>query len=228
MGEEATMSTQEIADMTWKTHFSVVRTLEFLVKEWVIISPAHRVLVSQNRQEIKIYDLNKEDSINLVARLSPKFTAMIIKRWQELENENKSRLPQTYIEALSELIESVKAKELAESKSLLLEAKIEKDKPLVAFGNAVSWAVSSVKVEDFIKAVYPELKNKMWRNSCFRWLRDNKFLTINNRPYQNYIDMGIFEVKESLIATPKGTMNVFTCLVTGKWQIYLLDKLNTI
>ncbi|WP_254413750.1 Rha family transcriptional regulator [Vibrio furnissii] len=37
----------------------------------------------------KIYHVNEEDSYIVVARLSPEFTAKIVKRWRELEEANQ-------------------------------------------------------------------------------------------------------------------------------------------
>ena len=67
----------------------------------------------------------------IVAQLSPEFTARLVDRWQELEEQARSTpitpaLPTTYVEALKALVASEEAKLLAESKVKELEAPLIK------------------------------------------------------------------------------------------------------
>lgn len=112
-----------------------------------------------------------------------------------------------------------------QNKILQLENKIEADKPLTAFGKAVSQSVGTCLVGDWIKAINDSGDIKMGRTKAFRWLRENKYLMKNNRPYQKHIDSGLFDVKESLIATGASTFTTFTALLTGKGQMVLAEKL---
>ena len=47
----------------------------------------------------------------------------------------------------------------------------------------------------------------------------------NNTPYQKYIDGGYFKIKESIKETAYGTKIFVTTYVTGKGQIYIIEKL---
>lgn len=143
----------------------------------------------------------------------------IIKRWQEIE-KTQSATPRTYEVVMREALL------LADQRVQELEEKILLDRPKVSFATAVEGSASSVKVEDWIKSVNPQLKVQMGRNRAFKWLKDEWFLQRNNRPYQHFIDMKIFEVKQGMVITPKGEIPVFTTLVTGKGQLYLLEKLS--
>lgn len=63
------------------------------------------------------------------------------------------------------------------------------------------------------------------RNKLFKWLKDNKFLRLNNEPYQRYINEGYFQIKETtcfIDAKPKIAIKTY---VTGKGQQYLFNKL---
>lgn len=66
---------------------------------------------------------------------------------------------------------------------------------------------------------------KLGRNKLFEWLRDNKYIMKDNIPYQRYIDNNIFEIIEYTYNTPYGSKQGFKTLVTGKGQIFLVEKL---
>jgi anti-repressor protein len=68
-------------------------------------------------------------------------------------------------------------------------------------------------------------KIKLGRNQLFDWLRENGYLRKNNEPYQQYMNQNIFETKEYTYKTPYGTKTGIKTLVTGKGQIYLVEKL---
>ena len=55
----------------------------------------------------------------MVAQLCPEFTAALVKRWYELENQNAVQLPQTFAEALQLAADQAR--------------KIEIDKPKVEY-----------------------------------------------------------------------------------------------
>ncbi|MGL5460766.1 MAG: phage antirepressor KilAC domain-containing protein [Cetobacterium sp.] len=133
----------------------------------------------------------------------------------------KPKMPVTYLEALKELVQ-------AEEQRVLLEAKIEEDKPKVEFVEAIIESDCSIAIGEFAK-VLSKRDIKIGQNNLFKLLRDEGFLISNpnqrNLPYQKYLDMGIFEVKEINIdkSTFKGLS--FKTLVTPKGQVYLSKKI---
>lgn len=99
VNSEATMTSREIAELTGKEHYNVLRTIRDLI-DGQILSPQVEALKSEYRgRELEYYAMNKRDSLVLVARLSPEFTAAVVDRWQELEGATP-KIPQTYAEAL--------------------------------------------------------------------------------------------------------------------------------
>lgn len=115
-------------------------------------------------------------------------------------------------------------KQLVELETKPLKDKIMQDKPLVEFANQVADSSNSIEMSAFAKIMKDENIN-IGRNKLFEWLRNKKYLRNNNEPYQKYIDMGIFELIEQTFKTPYGTKTNTKCLVTGKGQIYLVEKL---
>lgn len=102
--------------------------------------------------------------------------------------------------------------------------KIEEDRPLVNFAEQVSSSADSIDMGKFAKLVKDE-KIKIGRNKLFEWMRDNKYLMKDNIPYQSKIDQGLFEVVEYTYKTPYGEKIGFKTLVTGKGQLYFVEKL---
>jgi len=80
-----TMSSREIAELVNRRHDQVLRTARDLAEQGVTQSVETLYIHPQNGQQYPEHRLNKRDSLVLVARLSPEFTARVVDRWMELE-----------------------------------------------------------------------------------------------------------------------------------------------
>lgn len=88
----AKMNSREISDITGKRHDNVKRTIETLLQKDVISNPQFEDgEKSGNGITEKVYvfcgDHGKRDSIIVVAQLCPEFTARLVDRWVELEQQ---------------------------------------------------------------------------------------------------------------------------------------------
>lgn len=89
------MTSLEIAELVEKRHDNVKRTIVTLASKDVIRSPQIEVLERINNLGFAVNDEvykfageeGKRDSIIVVAQLSPEFTARLVDRWKELEEE---------------------------------------------------------------------------------------------------------------------------------------------
>jgi len=111
-----------------------------------------------------------------------------------------------------------------ESATTPLLEKIEEDKPYTEFAKHVTESSDTVDVGEFAKLVKKE-NIKIGRNRLFEWLRFNGYLMQNNNPYQKYIESGYFKVVEVTKNTAYGTSIYTKTLITGKGQVYLVEKL---
>lgn len=121
-----TMSSREITKLVNSRHSDVCRSIETLISKGVIGGYQPKPYTHpQNGQIYYEYFLNKRDTYILVAQFSPEFTAAVIDRWQELENQQNptALLPQNYLQALEQLVASEKEKQ-----ALALENKAMKPK----------------------------------------------------------------------------------------------------
>ncbi len=111
-----------------------------------------------------------------------------------------------------------------EEKTALLVHKIEEDKPYTEFAKHVTESSDTVDIGEFAKIVKNE-NIKIGRNRLFEWLRNNKYLVVNNTPYQKYLENEYFKVKEVVKTTAYGVKTFPKTLITGKGQVVLVEKL---
>lgn len=216
MTGEMTMGTREIAELLGKNHSDIKRSAERLRCAGVLTQPLAELNFEHRGNTYTEYRLNKLDSITLVAQNSPKFTAALVKRWDELERGvTQPSIPQTLPEALR------LAADLAEKKAEL-ENQLAIAAPKVDFADRVSEA-GGVLIGNYAKAV------GIGQNKLFAWLRDNGVLMAagerRNVPRQEYLGRGYFTVKETAVNTNHGVTISFTSKITGKGQQWLTRKL---
>lgn len=122
------------------------------------------------------------------------------------------------------------AQELQKEKEMRIAAenKIKADEPKVAFADRVADTSNVIDIGLLSKLAKDEHID-IGRNRLFAWLRENEYLqnsdSHKNEPYQKYVNQGIFEVKEYTYSTPYGEKSNTKTYVTGKGQIYLIEKL---
>lgn len=183
-----TMSSREIADVVESRHDSVKRTIERLADRSVIdLPPTVEYLDSLSRKASE-YRVGKRDSYIVVAQLSPEFTARLVDRWQELEQQSSQvfHLPQTMAEALR--LAADQAEQIEQQ-----QRQLEQAKPAVEYVERYVSADSGNKgfrqVAKLLNAKEPALR---------AFLRDHKIMYQLGgewMPYQNHIDAGRFVVK---------------------------------
>ena len=117
--------------------------------------------------------------------------------------------------------------ELKENNRMLI-ADNERMKPKEIFADAVSASHTSILIGDLAKLICQN-GVQIGQKRLFEWLRNNNFLiksgTSRNMPQQRYIEQGLFEIKESNVQNPDGSVRITrTTKVTGKGQLYFVNK----
>ena len=108
-----------------------------------------------------------------------------------------------------------------------LEAENKQMQPLALFAKSVSASDTSILIGDLAKL----LKQNGYdtgQKRLFEELRQRSFLmksgSSKNLPTQKAMELGLFEVKESTINNPDGSVRVIkTTKVTGKGQVYFVN-----
>lgn len=111
---------------------------------------------------------------------------------------------------------------------LALETKVVADAPKVAFADAVETSTDSCLVGQLAKIIRQN-GYEIGANRLFEYLRKEGYLckagSNRNMPTQRSMEAGWFEVKESVLENPDGSIRVVrTPKVTGKGQIYFVNK----
>ena len=126
------------------------------------------------------------------------------------------------------LLKVVTALKNETDKRKALEQQVERDKPKVILADAITKSDDSVLVKT-LATILKQNGYDIGQNRLFEQLRNEGFLVSRagnsrNLPTQKSMDMGLFEVRESVIYSGRDTKVVQTPYVTGKGQIYFVNK----
>lgn len=113
-------------------------------------------------------------------------------------------------------------------KRIAVEQENKELQPKALYADAVSGSKSSCLIGELAKILRQNGIN-MGQNRLFEWLRDNGYLgkcgERRNIPNQQYIDQGLFELKQGVRSGNDGVMHTtITPKVTGKGQVYFVTK----
>lgn len=102
-------------------------------------------------------------------------------------------------------------------------------KPKEIFADAVATSRTSILIGDLAKLIKQNGVD-MGQKRLFAWMREKGYLIKRvgsdyNMPTQRSMEMGLFEVKESTLNNPDGSVRINkTTKVTGKGQQYFINK----
>lgn len=114
-------------------------------------------------------------------------------------------------------------------KNKLLQADNDRMKPKEIFADAVATSNTSILIGDLAKLI-KQNGVETGQKRLFQWMRDNGYLIKRagadyNMPTQRAMELKLFEVKESTVNNPDGSVRINrTTKVTGKGQMYFINK----
>ena len=153
------------------------------------------------------------------------FTAAYVTAFEKMREKISAgafQAPKDYPSALRALAD-------AEEKRLALEAEAKANAPLVLFAKGVEGSSNSILVRDMAK-ILNQNGIQIGGNRLFEWMRQNGYLVKQkgrdrNMPTQRAMEMGLFEIKETVVSRTNGTETHRTPLITGKGQTYFYNLL---
>ena len=210
-----TMSSREIAQLCQKPHDNVLKLIRSLIDGGIVKSTTpHQYMHPQNGQWYTEFLSDKRDSLVVVARLSPEFTAAVIDRWQELETQNNA-LPN-----FADPVQAARAWADAVEKQQLAIAQVAELQPKADALDVISTASNSLNLRETAKTLgVQEKKFVAW---CIKhdWLyRDAKSKLC---PIAHRIQKGFLEQRAAPFTKPNGETGVSTqAMFTAKALTHL-------
>lgn len=195
------MSSKDIAAVVQSRHDSVKRTMVTLQSKGLITFT--QTVEKGEGRPAEVYHVNKRDSYVVVAQLSPEFTAALVDRWQDLENQSKPQIPQTYAEALQLAADQAKQLELAAPKVAFVDNLVNRKNLMTATQVASKHGMSAVKLNKILDELGGVYNQSVKRGRVF---------------IQSFIDSGYGEVKQ----TEQGYSQ---SLFTPAGEVYVNEKL---
>ena len=225
------LDSREVAEMVGKEHKNIIRDIRGYLEEFSQLNfePSdffHESTYKRRGKEYPCYLITKEGCEFIAHKLTgvkgTEFTAKYIKRFHEMENIIKEHVPWG-----KELL----ALAVLEAQKTIEEqtAQIEEMKPHAVLGQAITTANTSILVGDLAKILRQNGVN-IGAQRLFGWMHENGYLikrkgTDWNLPTQRSMDMGLFEIKESVHIDGNGCNKINrTPKVTGKGQQYFVNK----
>lgn len=120
-----------------------------------------------------------------------------------------------------------KIEALKQDNSVLMED-VQRMKPKEIFADAVAASHTSILIGELAKLL-KQNGVETGQRRLFTWMRDNGYLikggSSRNMPTQKGMELGLFEIKETTINNPDGSIRISrTTKVTGKGQQYFINK----
>jgi anti-repressor protein len=222
-----TMSSREIAQITNKLHKHVMRDIREIEDKLGGTRFGLSSYLSEQGKQVPEYLLTKKQTLLVISGYDVVLRSKIIDRWEELENS--MRTPATYTEALYAAYQM--AMEADKARAELQEANqtIQLLEPKRVFADAVAASKTTILVGELAK-ILKQNGVEIGQNRFFEWLRSNGYLVSRrgsdfNMPTQKAMNLGLFEIKETVIAHSDGHTSISkTAKVTGVGQTFFVNK----
>lgn len=238
--QKQTMSSREIAQLTGKRHDHVLRDCDNLNASYIKlglpkIGEGYYTHPSTGDQQHRQYLLTKIQTMDLMTGYSVELRIKVNRRWEELESHalesNQYKIPKTFAEALRIAAEQAEENEKLQLEISEKERIIEEQSPSVTFAKTVEASKTTILIRELAKFLRQNGID-IGQNRLYEWMRENGYLIKSgsdyNTPTQKAMDMGLFEITERTIATSEKVVVSKTTKVTGKGQVYFINKFLTL
>lgn len=139
---------------------------------------------------------------------------------KQVAQHSQPNLPTTFAEALR--LAATQAEQIEKQ-----QKQIEEERPRVLFSQAVETSKDSILIGELAKLICQN-GVQMGEKRLFIWLRSNGYLCQqgerHNQPTQKALEMGLFEIRKVTINVGAHTKVRTTTKVTGKGQVYFVNK----
>lgn len=231
-----------------------IRVVQVENEPWFVANDVCKVLEIKNTtqaiqrlevDERSMFNIGRQGEVNIVNEYglyslilaSRKVEAKKFKRWitheviPSIRKQGAYLTPETLEQVLlnpDTIIKIAQNLKDEQERRQIAESQLEQQKPKVLFADSVSASETSILIRDLAKLITQNGIN-IGEKRLFAWLRENgylikKFGSDYNSPTQRSMEMNLFEIKESTINRSQGIQITKTPKVTGRGQIYFINK----
>lgn len=221
------MTSLDIAEVTGKRHADVMRDVRKEIDELGSeigqrIFAQSSYINSQNKEQ-PCYSFGKEGAMQLALKYDAKTRYKVIKRIEELENSGVKKLPNTYKEALIQLVEQVEENEKLETNNLMLEQQVHELKPKADYTDLILKNKSLMTITQIAKdyGMSGQAMNQLLHDLKVQYKQSNQWLL-----YADYHDKGYTHSETIDITRKDGTPDVaLNTKWTQKGRLFLYNLL---
>src|SRR5690625_3197504 len=217
----------DIAEITGKEHKNVMIDIRNEIKE--LGEDTSRLIFEQSKytnergREYTCYTFGKDGAMQLALKYDAKTRYRVIKRIEELENDNKKQLPTTYKEALLHLVEQVEENERLQTNNLMLEQQVNELKPKADYTDQILKNKGLVTISQIAKdyGMSGQAMNNLLHELKVQYKRSEQWLL-----YSKYHDRGYTHSKTFDITKKDGSKDVrMNTKWTQKGRLFIYDLL---
>ena len=228
---EKRLDSREVAEMVGKKHSELLKDVRRYVEQLNEVNlPRVDFFAESTYKDGKgesrpCYLVTKKGCEFIAHKLTgikgTQFTAKYIEKFHEMEDVIQNHIPQGKELLALAVLEAQKTIEEQNNQ-------IERMRPKEIFADAVATSHTSILIGDLAKLL-KQNGYETGQKRLFEELRQNGYLiksgSSKNMPTQRSMDKELFEVKETSITNPDGSVRVTkTTKVTGKGQQYFINK----
>lgn len=181
---------------------------------------------------VKEFTMIDEAQLYYVMNNSRSKNAKAFRMWVNKEvlpsirkNGNYGYKPLSLKESLQMQLELLEKNEKLQIENQSLKNEAEQNAPLIHFANRIQNTNDAILIRDYAKILHEKNNLEIGEKRLFKILREKGFLMSDNKPYQKYIERGLFKVSETTVSTINGDRLVSTTKITGKGQIAILKAI---
>lgn len=226
---EQTMTSLQIAEITGKNHFDVMRAIRKMEPAWEKVNESKFTLVEYTDakgEKRPCYSLTKTECLYIATKFNDEARAKLVLRWQELEMATSPKVPMSFREAL--LLAAEQQGRIEEQQKCICAQSLtidEQDKTIAKLQPKADFADAAFSSDTLISMSQAAkiLKLPFGRNTLFKKLKeDGIFFKNKNEPLQRYVDAKYFQLVEGKpIDTSKGVLIPVMVYCTQKGLAYI-------
>lgn len=224
--DQLVVGSRNIAENFEKEHRNVIQAIDNLTAENSAVKTMffESTYINERGREYPEYLMNRDGFSLLVMGFTGKQALAWKLKYIDAFNKMESTLNNpVHSYMISDPIERAKAWIKEQEEKASLAEKVQELAPAKVFRDAVGTSEDGILVRDMAK-VLKQNGIQVGEKKLREWLKEKGYMNQNNMPSQRSMELKIMRIEEIPIVLPDKTIISRTTKITGKGQIYLIEK----